>query len=82
MLQRGHLTGYSKVQNRLLFLCIFPDDFCLTPESSLNDLKLTVKKKLGLPSDSSICLAQIRDGQAVDLEDGRLASSPLLTFGF
>lgn len=39
----------------------------------MNDLKQTVKKKLGLRSDSSICLAQIRDGQAVDLEDGRLA---------
>jgi hypothetical protein len=41
-------------------------------ESSLYDLKQTVIKKLGLPSDSSISLAQIRDGQAVDLDDGRL----------
>jgi hypothetical protein len=73
MLQRGHLTGCLKVQNRLLFLGIFSDGFSLMPESSLNDLKQTVKKKLGLPADSSIGLAQIRDGQVVDLEDGRLA---------
>ncbi|KAF8345959.1 hypothetical protein F5887DRAFT_144362 [Amanita rubescens] len=41
----------------------------LFKESSLYDLKRTVRKKLGLPSDSSISLAQIRDGQAVDLDD-------------
>ena len=68
------MTDCLKVQNHLLFLGIFPD---VMPESSLNDLKQTVKKKLGLSSDSSIGLAQIRDGQAVDLEDGRLAHCAL-----
>lgn len=57
----------------MLLLGIFPNGLRLMPESSLSDLKQTVKKKLGLSSESSISLAQIRDGQAVDLEDGRLA---------
>ncbi|KAK2463171.1 hypothetical protein APHAL10511_004826 [Amanita phalloides] len=41
----------------------------LLKETSLHDLKQTVIRKLDLPSDSVISLAQIRDDRTVDLED-------------
>ncbi|PFH50889.1 hypothetical protein AMATHDRAFT_60216 [Amanita thiersii Skay4041] len=41
----------------------------LFKESSLNDLKQTVRKKLGLPPDSRVDLVQIRAGKIIDLED-------------
>ncbi|KAM6502547.1 hypothetical protein JOM56_002524 [Amanita muscaria] len=51
----------------------------LLKESSLSDLKETVRKKLGLGSVSVLQLAQLRNGQLVDLEDGECASLPHLT---
>ena len=67
------MTGCLKVLPQFLLYGTFTDGLCVISESSLYDLKRTVRKKLGLPSDSSISLAQIRDGQIVDLDDGRLA---------
>ncbi|KAF8633367.1 hypothetical protein AX17_004538 [Amanita inopinata Kibby_2008] len=40
-----------------------------TIENTLNDLKQTVKRKLGLPLDSVVNLAQLREGRVIDLED-------------
>lgn len=39
-------------------------------ETSLDDLKATVLKKLGLAWNSSIAFSQLRGSKRIDLEDG------------
>ena len=41
-----------------------------TKEHSLHQTKVVVRKKLGLGHDAPIELAQLRDGNKIDLEDG------------
>lgn len=46
------------------------DETNVSIEDSLDGLKETVRKKLGIPSSTTIHLSQLRDGTSVDLEDG------------
>jgi hypothetical protein len=65
----GRLNGCLRVQ------CSYPTatgvraDLLL--EESLAEMEVVVRGKLGLPENASIGLAQIREGQLIDLEDGR-----------
>ena len=34
-------------------------------------MEAVVRRKLGLPENASICLAQLREGKPIDLEDGK-----------
>jgi hypothetical protein len=34
-------------------------------------MEAVVRSKLGLPENASICLAQLREGKPIDLEDGK-----------
>lgn len=40
-------------------------------ETSLNETKEVVRRKLLLPSYATIKLKQLRDGKSIDLDDGK-----------
>lgn len=40
-------------------------------EQSLGEMLEVVRRKLGLSENTSICLAQLREGNPIDLEDGK-----------
>ena len=40
-------------------------------DQSLDEMKAAIRKKLKLSSESTVRLAQLRDGVRIDLEDGK-----------
>jgi hypothetical protein len=50
-------------------LCHFKARFL--SEESLGEMETVIRRKLGLPENTSICLAQLREEKSIDLEDGK-----------
>lgn len=40
-------------------------------EESLGEMAAVIRRKLGLLENTSLCLAQLREGKSIDLEDGK-----------
>ena len=48
-------------------------------DSSLAEMKASVRRKLALPPDTPLQLVQLRNGRNIDLEDGQLSSFDRVT---
>jgi hypothetical protein len=69
---KGTVTLAFLICTRLTFLL----------EESLGEMEAVVRRKLGLPENTSICLAQLREGKPIDLEDGKGRKFNRLVFSF
>jgi hypothetical protein len=71
---------FDRLFTRTPFLgCRFRPRLTTPSDSSLAEMKASVRKKLTLPPDTPLQLVQLRNGRNIDLEDGQLSSADRFT---